>query len=104
MASTVIALLGEGCEKSYVLLLLNVCISYDILYIRQLYGGVMKTTLNLPDDLIKKTMKISGSRTKTAAIVTAMEEYIRRKKLEEIIRMEGKLDFTDDWEKARHER
>jgi hypothetical protein len=64
----------------------------------------MKTTLNLPDDLIKKTMKISGSRTKTAAIVTAMEEYIRRKKLEEIIRMEGKLDFTDDWEKARHER
>ena len=64
----------------------------------------MKTTLNLPDDLIKKTMKISGSRTKTAAIVTAMEEYIRREKLAEIIRMEGKLDFTDDWEKARHER
>jgi hypothetical protein len=64
----------------------------------------MKTTLNLPDDLIKKTMKISGSRTKTAAIVTAMEEYIRRKKLEEIIGMEGKLDFTDDWEKSRHER
>ncbi len=64
----------------------------------------MKTTLNLPDDLIKKTMKMSGSRTKTAAIVTAMEEYIRRKKLEEIIRMEGKLDFTGDWEKARHER
>jgi hypothetical protein len=64
----------------------------------------MKTTLNLPDDLIKKTMKISGSRTKTAAIVTAMEEYLRRKKLEEIIGMEGKLDFTDDWEKSRHER
>ena len=64
----------------------------------------MKTTLNLPDDLIKKTMKISGSRTKTAAIVIAMEEYIRREKLAEIIRMEGKLDFTGDWEKARHER
>jgi hypothetical protein len=64
----------------------------------------MKTTLNLPDDLVKKTMKISGSRTKTAAIVIAMEEYIRREKLAEIIRMEGKLDFTDDWEKARHER
>ena len=41
MESTVIALLGEGREKSYVLFLLNVCISYDILYIRQLFMEVL---------------------------------------------------------------
>jgi len=64
----------------------------------------MKTTLNLPDDLVKKTMKLSKSKTKTAAIVLALEEYIRRKKLEDIIGMEGKLQFSSDWEKARHER
>jgi len=64
----------------------------------------MKTTLNIPEDLVKKTMKLSKSRTKTEAIITAMKEYIRRKKLENIIGMEGKLQFTDDWEKARHER
>ena len=64
----------------------------------------MKTTLNIPDDLVKKTMKLSKSKTKTAAIITAMEEYIRRKKLEGIISMEGQLRFTNDWEKSRHER
>ena len=64
----------------------------------------MKTTLNIPEELVNKTMKLSKSKTKTAAIITAMEEYVRRKKLEDIIGMKGKLRFTDDWEKARHER
>ncbi len=64
----------------------------------------MKTTLNLPENLVKRTMKLSGSKTKTAAIITAMEEYLRRKKLEGILRLQGKLQFTDDWQKARHER
>ena len=64
----------------------------------------MKTTLNIPEDLVKRTMKLSKSKTKTAAIITAMEEYVRRKKLEDIISMKGKLRFSDDWEKARHER
>ena len=64
----------------------------------------MKTTLNIPEDLVKRTMKLSKSKTKTAAIITALEEYVRRKKLEDIIGMKGKLRFSDDWEKARHER
>lgn len=64
----------------------------------------MKTTLNIPEDLVKKAMQLSKGKTKTAAIITALEEYIRRKRLEEIIGMKGKLQFSDDWEKARHER
>lgn len=64
----------------------------------------MKTTLNLPDALVKKTMQLSKSATKTEAIITAMEEYVRRRKLEDIISMKGKLRFSDDWDKARHER
>ncbi len=64
----------------------------------------MKTTLNIPEDLVNTTMRLSGSKTKTGAIVTAMKEYIRRKKLEHIVELEGKLQFSDNWEKARHER
>ena len=64
----------------------------------------MKTTLNIPEALVKRTMKLSKSKTKTAAIITALEEYVRRKKLEDIIGMKGKLRFSDDWDKARHER
>lgn len=69
-----------------------------------LAGGNMKTTLNLPEDLVRKTMKLSKSKTKTHAIITALEDYIRRKKLAEIISMGGKLHFSDDWERTRHER
>jgi hypothetical protein len=64
----------------------------------------VKTTLNIPDDLVDKAMQLSGSKTKTDAIVTAMKEYIRRKKLEHIMELEGTLRFSGDWEKARHER
>jgi Arc/MetJ family transcription regulator len=64
----------------------------------------MKTTLNIPEELVKTTMKLSKSRTKTEAIITAMEEYVRRKKLEAIITMEGKLRFSNDWDRVRHER
>jgi hypothetical protein len=65
---------------------------------------MMKTTLNIPEKLVKKTMKLSKSKTKTEAIITAMEEYIRRKKLEGVIAMKGNLRFSVDWEKTRHER
>lgn len=64
----------------------------------------MKTTLNLPDELVETAMKLSGRKTKTEIVVIAMEEYIRRRKLEQIIGLEGKLSFSDDGDKARHER
>jgi hypothetical protein len=44
------------------------------------------------------------SKTKTEAIITAMEQHVRRKELESIISIEGTLRFSDEWEKARHER
>jgi len=64
----------------------------------------MKTTLDLPEDLLKKAMKLSNRKTKTSTIILALEEYIRRKKLERVISMEGALHFSEDMEDARHER
>lgn len=63
----------------------------------------MKTTLNIPDELIEKARLASGKRTKTETVVTALEELIRKKKLENVLDKAGKLDF-DDWEKGRHAR
>jgi len=40
----------------------------------------MRTTLDLPEELIKETMQITGARTKTEAIKKAMEELINHKK------------------------
>ena len=64
----------------------------------------MKTTFNIPEDLLKTAMFLSKNRTKTKTIVSALKEYIRLKKIEEVIDNEGKLDFENVWEKTRHAR
>ena len=64
----------------------------------------MKTTLNIPEDLIKKAMSLAKHKTKTETIVVALQEYIQKKKIEKILSSEGKLQFDDTWEKSRHAR
>lgn len=64
----------------------------------------MKTTLNIPDDLIKEAMATAKSRTKTDAVIAGLKELIRKKKVEQVLSFAGKLDFSDKWDKARHER
>lgn len=64
----------------------------------------MKTTLNIPNDLIKEAMITSKTKTKTEAVVAGLKELIRKKKIERIISLAGKLEFSDKWDKARHER
>jgi Arc/MetJ family transcription regulator len=64
----------------------------------------MKTTLNIPDDLIKTAMLLSKNRTKTQTVIIALQEFIRKKKVEKILAHQGKLEFDDTWEKSRHAR
>ena len=64
----------------------------------------MKTTLNIPEDLIRKAMSLAKHRTKTETIIVALQEYVRQKKIEKILEQQGKLQFDDSWEKSRHVR
>jgi len=64
----------------------------------------MKTTLNIPEDLIRKAMSLAKHKTKTETIVVALQEYVRQKKIEKILEHQGKLQFDDSWEKSRHAR
>ena len=38
----------------------------------------MRTTLDLPEDLINEAMKVSQINTKTKVIITALEELVRK--------------------------
>ena len=67
-------------------------------------GGALKTTLNIPDDLIKKPMSLSKHKTKTETVVVALREYIRKKRIDKILANEGELEFDYAWEKSRHGR
>jgi metal-responsive CopG/Arc/MetJ family transcriptional regulator len=60
----------------------------------------MRATLNIPDDLMAEVQNATGSKSKTKAIVTAMREFVRRKKMQELINLRGKVQIDYDWEKA----
>jgi len=59
----------------------------------------MRATLNIPDELIDEVQRLSGQKTKTQAIVTVMEDYVRRKKLEELLALRGKISIDYDWKR-----
>jgi len=64
----------------------------------------MKTTLNIPENLLKEAVRLAGVRTKTEAVTRALEEFIRRQQIERLIEQTGSLEFSDDWDNARHDR
>ncbi len=58
----------------------------------------MRTTLSLDDGLIKELLKVTGAKTKTEAIHLAISEFLRRKKIEGLLALEGKIQFDLDWQ------
>jgi metal-responsive CopG/Arc/MetJ family transcriptional regulator len=60
---------------------------------------IMRATLNIPDELIDEVQRLSGQKTKTQAIVTVMEDYVRRKKMEDLLALRGKISIEYDWER-----
>jgi len=61
----------------------------------------MRTTLDLPEDLLKRAMKKVGLHTKTAVIILALEELIRKESISEIKRFKGKIDLELDLDTLR---
>ncbi|MDI6728962.1 MAG: type II toxin-antitoxin system VapB family antitoxin [Thermodesulfovibrionales bacterium] len=60
----------------------------------------MRAILNIPDDLVAKVQKMSGQKSKTKAIITAMQEYPRQKKIKELISLKGKIKIDYGWKKV----
>lgn len=59
----------------------------------------MRATLNIPDELIAEVQQISGQKSKTKAIITVMEDYVRRQKMQTLLDLRGKVQIEYDWEK-----
>jgi len=56
----------------------------------------MRTTLNIDDDMLRTVQEETGARTKTQAVHEALEDYVRRKKIEKLIQLQGKVRFSVD--------
>ena len=56
----------------------------------------MRTTLDLPEDLINEAMKATHINTKTKVIITALEGLIRKSKISGLKKFKGKIDLDID--------
>lgn len=61
----------------------------------------MRTTLDLPEELMIEAMNVSKIETKTKVIITALEELIRKRKISGLKRYKGKVELNIDLDKLR---
>jgi len=61
----------------------------------------MRTTLDLPEDLLKEAMKTTHIQTKTKVIVTALEDLIRKAKISQLKQYKGKVEIDIDLDTLR---
>lgn len=61
----------------------------------------MRTTLDLPENLINEAMRVTHTSTKTGVIVKALEELVRRNKISELKKFKGKIDLEIDLNEIR---
>jgi hypothetical protein len=55
----------------------------------------VRTTLDLSEKLLKDLMSVEKGATKTAAIEKAIEDYLRRKRLDGLLSMKGRMKTID---------
>ncbi len=59
----------------------------------------MRATLNIPDKLFSEAQKITGEKSKTKTVLIAIQEFIKQRKIKELIALRGKIQIDYDWEK-----
>jgi len=62
----------------------------------------MRTTLDLPEPLIDEALKLSHQKTKTAVIIAALEDFVRKSKLEGLKMFKGKVALDIDLSRLRN--
>lgn len=56
----------------------------------------MRTTLDLPETLVAEAMKVSHQKTKTGTIVDALEEYVRKSRIQGLKQFRGRVHLDVD--------
>jgi len=66
----------------------------------------MATNLALDPELIERAVKVSGEKTKKAAVTRALEGFIARRNQRRLVELMGKLEWdeTFDYKEARSRR
>jgi hypothetical protein len=58
----------------------------------------MATNLALDPNLIERAVKLSGAKTKKAAVTRALEEFIARRSQKRLVDLMGKLEWDESFD------
>ena len=61
----------------------------------------MRTTLNLPEELLEEARRLLAYKSKTDTVVFSLRELVRRKRIEEIKSLAGKVRLDIDVDRSR---
>ena len=56
----------------------------------------MRTTLDIPEDLLEEARSVLGFKSKTDTVVLSLRELIRRRRIEELKDLLGKVELDID--------
>jgi Arc/MetJ family transcription regulator len=56
----------------------------------------MRTTLDLPQELVEEARRVLGFKSKTDTVVLALQELVRRRRLDDLKALMGRVDLDID--------
>ncbi|MDO8530628.1 MAG: type II toxin-antitoxin system VapB family antitoxin [Dehalococcoidia bacterium] len=62
----------------------------------------MRTTLDIDKDVLEEVARLTGERKKSKAVMKALQDYVRRRNIERLWSLAGKIDLVDNWHELRH--
>jgi len=74
----------------------------NIICAKLIKGSVMRSTVTIKKEILDRLLKETKTKSKASAVREAINEYLRRKKIERIKSMKGKLEFDLTAEEIRH--
>ena len=62
----------------------------------------MRSTVTIEKDVLDELVKATGARSKSAAVREIIDEYMRKRKVQKILALKGKLSFELTADEIRH--
>ena len=63
--------------------------------------NAVRTTLDLPEELLREAMQVTHVGTKTAVIILALEELVRKAKIADLKKYKGRIQLDVDLDTLR---
>ena len=61
----------------------------------------MRITVGIDDKIIEKLISLTNAKNKTKAINIAIEDFLKRKRKNNLLQLRGRLHLESDWKKLR---